>query len=252
MQSAEDKARQLSVQQSGELPKHIAIIMDGNGRWAQANGKPRVFGHREGVESVRDIAEAAAQLGVEFLTLYTFSTENWNRPPQEVNALMQLLVRTLRKEVETLLRNKIRLKVIGDMGMLPDQARTELIEAMEKTERDFRMTLVLAISYSGRWDILNATRAIGRKVANGTLGVGDIDEGIFQQHLTTANLPEPDLLIRTGGDSRISNFLLWEVAYSELILTDVFWPAFRRENLYSAVQEFQGRERRFGRVSQTV
>lgn len=252
MQSTSDKERQSAVKQSGPIPKHIAIIMDGNGRWAQANGRPRVFGHREGVESVRDIAEAAAQIGVEYLTLYTFSTENWNRPLQEVNALMQLLVRTLRKEVETLERNRIRLMVVGDLSKLPAQARTELEEAMERTGSDYRMTLSLAISYSGRWDLTQAARHIGRDIENGILSSADVTEEELAARLTTARYPDPDLLIRTGGDFRVSNFLLWEIAYSEIIVTDEFWPNFRRENLYRAIEEFQGRERRFGMVPQST
>lgn len=248
-QSAEDAALQDALRQRGEIPKHIAVIMDGNGRWAKERGQNRVVGHHEGVASVRDITEACAQLGVQHLTLYTFSTENWYRPAAEVDALMQLLVHTLRKETETLRKNNIRLRAIGDLSQLPDACRRELEEAFEATAGNVRMDLILAMSYSGRWEIAQAAREIARRVAAGTLSPDEVDETTVGRLLTTGDLPDPDLLIRTGGELRISNFLLWQIAYTEMYITDLFWPAFRREQLYEAVRDFQDRERRFGRVS---
>jgi undecaprenyl diphosphate synthase len=230
------------------LPRHIAIIMDGNGRWAKKHGQPRVFGHRNGVKAVREATEAAAELGIEYLTLYAFSTENWNRPKLEVTALMSLLVTTLRRELETLNKNNIRLKAIGDDSKLPEQCRRELHEAIENTKQNSRMTLVLALNYSARWDILQATQKL---IAQGTRAE-DINEQVFAQHLSTAGIPEPELLIRTSGEQRISNFLLWEIAYAELYFTDIFWPQFRKENLHAAILDFQNRERRFGMTSEQL
>lgn len=224
--------------------------MDGNGRWAKRQGKLRIFGHREGVESVRDIAEAAAQIGIGVLTLYTFSTENWYRPATEVNALMSLLVKTVRREVATLRKNRIQLRAIGDLEQLPSEARRELDSAISETATDHRMILNLALSYSGRWEITRAARDIARKVQNGELSVESIDEDVFARHLATAELPDPDLLIRTGGEYRVSNYLLWQIAYSELYITDTYWPEFRRNQLYESIRAFQDRDRRFGRVSE--
>ncbi len=228
--------------------RHVAIIMDGNGRWAKKRGKMRVFGHYEGVESVRDITEACAQLGVEYLTLYTFSTENWNRPSSEVEALMTLLIHTVKRERNTLLKNNIKLRAIGDIDQLPAACRKEFEDCITETEENSRMTLNLALSYSGRWDLVKATKAIAQRVKSGELSEDDIDEKVIGSHLSTAGYPDPDLLIRTGGELRVSNFLLWEIAYSELFITDEFWPEFRRKSLYGAIQEFQQRDRRFGRI----
>jgi undecaprenyl diphosphate synthase len=222
--------------------------MDGNGRWAKQQGRTRVAGHREGVESVRDITEACAQLGVQHLTLYTFSTENWQRPPKEVVALMELLVRTIRREVGRLQENNIRVQTLGQLDRLPKRAAAEMREAEELTRNNTRMTLNLALSYSGRWELARAARLIAEKAAAGRLDPSSVDEDAIAAHLTTAGMPDPDLLIRTGGDLRVSNFLLWQLAYTEIYLTEQFWPAFRRTSLYAAVEDFQNRERRFGRV----
>ncbi|NND70627.1 MAG: isoprenyl transferase [Rhodothermales bacterium] len=248
MSSTADQREQDLLKKRGKIPVHIAIIMDGNGRWAKSKGKTRVMGHREGVESVRDITEACAQLGVEHLTLYTFSTENWMRPVTEVDALMELLVRTIRKETKTLKKNGISLKALGDLSMLPAEVRNELDESIKATPKDGRMTLNMALSYSGRWDITNAVKQIARLVADGSIDEHDIDEDLVEVHLSTAGMPAPDLLIRTGGEVRVSNYLLWQLAYSELYFTPDFWPEFRRQQLYAAIKNFQDRERRFGRV----
>ena len=236
------------LKSNGNIPRHIAIIMDGNGRWAKSQGKSRVSGHYEGVESVRDISEACAELGVEFLTLYTFSTENWNRPAREVNALMKLLIHTIRKERKTLLRNEIRLQAIGALDKLPGACLNELKETMEYTSQMERMTLILALSYSGRWDIQQATQAIAHKVKQGLITPEEITQDTIQEHLSTSDYPDPELLIRTGGEWRLSNFLLWEISYSEMYMTDRFWPEFRRKHLYNAIADYQRRDRRFGRV----
>lgn len=243
-----DEAIQQQLRERGELPVHIACIMDGNGRWAKSKGKRRVSGHREGVESVRDITEACAQLGIQHLTLYTFSTENWNRPAAEVTALMELLVRTLRKEAERLNENNIRLGVLGDLSRLPKRGQDEMKEAIELTSNNTRMTLNLALSYSGRWELVQATRHIASRVEQQEITVNDISEELIGQELETRSLPDPDLLIRTGGETRVSNFLLWQIAYAELYFTETFWPEFRRKQLYAAIEDFQDRDRRFGRV----
>ncbi len=235
-----------------QLPKHIAVIMDGNGRWAKQQGKYRIFGHQRGVQSVRDITEGCAELGVEYLTLYAFSNENWNRPKIEVNALMGLLVKTIRKETKTLMKNNIRLSTIGDREQLPRDCVRELDEAMEATKNNTRMTLILALSYSSKWDIVNAVKSIAGKVEKGDLLVGDIDEQVISTELTTGRYPHPDLMIRTSGEHRISNFLLWELAYSEFYFTNTLWPDFRKEHLYEAIVEYQKRERRFGKTSDQV
>ena len=230
------------------LPKHIAIIMDGNGRWAESKGKLRVFGHKNGVAAVKDTVEAAAEIGINFLTLYAFSTENWDRPKSEITALMSLLVSAINKETKTLMKNNIRLNTIGATDSLPSKAKKELIEAIEETKNNTKMTLILALSYSGRWEILNATKNI---IADG-IDPKKIDEQFFQQYLSTKNVPDPELLIRTSGEYRISNFLLWQIAYSELYFTDTLWPDFRRKNLETAILDYQNRERRFGKTTEQI
>ena len=230
------------------LPKHIAITMDGNGRWAKSKGKLRIFGHKNGVKSVRDTVEGAAEIGIKFLTLYAFSSENWNRPEKEVNALMTLLVSAINKETKTLIDNNIRLFTIGDINKLPLKAQKELQEAIIKTKDNTRMTLVLALSYSGRGEIINAVHNIikdGKKPE-------EINEDTFQQYLTTKSVPDPELLIRTSGEYRISNFLLWQIAYSELYFTETLWPDFRRADLYKAILNYQTRERRFGKTTEQL
>ena len=235
-----------------KLPRHVAVIMDGNGRWARQHGKPRVFGHKNGVKAVRETTEAAAELGIENLTLYAFSTENWNRPKLEVNALMTLLVETLNQEVETLMKNDIRLKAIGAVEKLPQATYRTLLQGIERTAGNKRMTLYLALNYSGKWDIVQATRAIADKVKQGEIEPDGIDEMLVAAQLSTAAIPDPELLIRTSGESRISNFLLWQLAYTELYFTPVFWPDFGKEDLYKAIVAFQQRERRFGKTSEQL
>lgn len=231
------------------LPRHIAIIMDGNGRWAKEKGEDRLYGHFHGVESVRDIVEGCAELGVGYLTLYAFSTENWDRPDYEVSGLMELLVTTIRKEVESLNKNNIRLHVIGDMSMLPDYARAELNEALEITGKNTGLNLVMALSYSGRWELLNAVKNIATDVKSGLLNPETISQDTLQHYLCTSDFPDPELMIRTSGEYRISNFLLYQLAYAELYFTNVRWPDFRKENLYEAILDYQNRERRFGKTS---
>lgn len=235
-----------------KLPRHIAIIMDGNGRWAKEKGKDRLFGHYSGVESVRNIVEGCAELGIGYLTLYAFSTENWDRPKDEVTGLMELLVQTIRKEVATLNKNKIKLHVIGNTDMLPASAQNELDEACEETKNNSGLNLIMALSYSSRWEIINAVKNIGKEIKEGHLNPEEITDGIFKQHLCTASLPDPELMIRTSGEYRISNFLLYQLAYSELYFTDVLWPDFRKENLYDALLDYQNRERRFGKTSEQL
>ena len=234
------------------LPRHIAIIMDGNGRWAREQGQDRLFGHYHGVESVRNIVEGCAELGIEYLTLYAFSTENWDRPQYEVVGLMELLVTTIRNEVESLDKNNIRLHVIGDLSMLPEYARKELGEALEFTKDNTGLNLVMALSYSGRWELLNAVKNIAWEVKQGKLSVEQIDQDILQQYLCTSAFPDPELMIRTSGEYRISNFLLYQLAYAELYFTNVRWPDFRKQNLYEALIDYQNRERRFGKTSEQV
>jgi len=234
------------------IPKHIAVIMDGNGRWAQQQGAKRIFGHRNAIKSVREVSEGCAELGVEFLTLYAFSTENWNRPRQEVNALMQLLIKTIRKEVPTLQKNNIRLATIGKIDSLPDGCQDSLREAIQETAQNDGMTLTLALSYSGRWEIINAVKALAHDIKDGKLEVENIDDKIFSNYLNTKSVPDPELMIRTSGEQRISNFLLWQLAYSELFFTDVLWPDFRKKHLHEALLAFQNRERRFGKTSAQV
>jgi len=243
---------QLEKIDKDRLPRHIAIIMDGNGRWAKEQGHDRLYGHFHGVESVRNIVEGCAELGIEYLTLYAFSTENWDRPEYEVVGLMELLVNTIRQEVETLHKNNIRLHVIGDMAMLPEYARKELTEALEFTGKNTGLNLIMALSYSGRWELLNAVKNIAYEVRQGKLNVEAIDEDTLQRFLCTSAFPDPELMIRTSGEFRISNFLLYQLAYAELYFTDVRWPDFRKENLYEAIVDYQGRERRFGKPGEQV
>ena len=235
-----------------KLPRHIAIIMDGNGRWAKEKGEDRLFGHFHGVESVRDITEGCAELGVEYLTLYAFSTENWDRPEYEVTGLMELLVDTIRKEVPTLNKNNIKMHVIGDMNMLPQSAREELNEALAETSTNTGMNLIMALSYSSRWELVNAVKNIAADVKSGKLDPDQVNQDTLQQYLTTSNFPDPELMIRTSGEYRISNFLLYQLAYAELYFTNTRWPDFRKENLYEAIIDFQNRERRFGKTGDQV
>ncbi len=235
-----------------KLPRHIAVIMDGNGRWAKQHGKPRVFGHRNGVKSVREITETAAELGIEYLTLYAFSTENWKRPKIEVNALMTLLLETLKVEINTLNKNNIRLKAIGDISRLPKKSYQVLLEAIKNTRDNTRMTLTLALNYSAKWEIIEAVKDIASKVQSGEMQIESIDENLFASSLSTRGIPNPELLIRTSGENRLSNFLLWQVAYAELYFTSVLWPDFRKKHLYQAIIDFQNRERRFGKTSEQL
>lgn len=234
------------------LPKHIAIIMDGNGRWAKGKGMPRVFGHKSGVKAVRETTEAAAELGIEYLTLYAFSTENWNRPAFEVKALMTLLVETIKGEVKTLNKNNIRLQAIGDISKLPEKSYKALLKAIDDTKQNTRMTLVLALNYSAKWEIMNAVKDLATQVESGKLKAEDLDENVFADALETKGMPDPELLIRTSGETRISNFLLWQIAYSELYFTPIFWPDFRKKDLFEAVLNYQQRERRFGKTSEQL
>lgn len=235
-----------------KLPSHIAIIMDGNGRWAKTQGKPRVFGHKNGVAAVREVTEAAAELGVKYLTLYAFSTENWSRPSLEVNALMALLVETVKSELTTLNKNNIRLQAIGDLTKLPDRTRKTLLDGIDQTKNNTRMTLILALNYSSRWEIVEAAKKIATEVSEGKLKINDINNDIFSQHLTTKDIPDPELMIRTSGEHRISNYLLWQAAYAELYFTNVLWPDFRKAHFYEAILDFQNRERRFGKISEQL
>lgn len=234
------------------LPEHVAIIMDGNGRWAKKQGLARVFGHQKGVETVHEITTAAAELGLKYLTLYTFSTENWNRPQEEVDAIMTLLVETIAKERPTLMKNNVRLLTIGDTNRLPDEARKKYLQLIEDTAGNTGLSLVLALSYSSRWEIKEATKRIARKIENGELKAEDITEQTLTDNMTTAAIPDPDLLIRTSGEYRISNFLLWQLAYSEMYFTDCYWPEFTREEFYKALVDYAQRERRFGKTSEQI
>jgi len=237
---------------SERLPEHIAIIMDGNGRWAQEKGHDRLYGHLHGVESVRNIVEGAAELGIHYLTLYAFSTENWLRPQEEVSGLMELLIDTIRKEVPTLNKNNIKLHVIGATDMMPEHARKALQEAISETSVNTGLNLVMALSYSSRWEIINTTQKIARDVLNGTLSPDDISQEVYAQYLSTAGIPDPELMIRTSGEHRISNFLLYQLAYTELYFTQTLWPDFRKENLYEAIIDFQQRQRRFGKTGEQL
>jgi undecaprenyl diphosphate synthase len=234
------------------LPRHIAIIMDGNGRWAKEKGQDRLYGHFHGVESVRDIVEGCAELGIEYLTLYAFSTENWDRPQYEVTGLMELLVETIRKETETLNKNNIKLHVIGDMNMLPDYAHDQLKESLEITSSNTGLNLIMALSYSSRWELVEAVKQIALDVHAGKIAPQNITQDTLQQYLCTSQFPDPELMVRTSGEYRISNFLLYQLAYAELYFTNVRWPDFRKENLYEAIMDFQKRERRFGKTSDQI
>jgi undecaprenyl diphosphate synthase len=235
-----------------KLPQHIAIIMDGNGRWAKDKGQDRVYGHHEGVISVREIVDASAEVGIKYLTLYAFSAENWNRPKEEVDALMELLVNTIRKEVDDLNKNNVRMHVIGDFDSLPEVCRKELNEAKEITAKNTGLNLILALSYSSRWEIVNAAKLIAADVEKGLLKTTDINEATFGKYLNTADFPDPELMIRTSGEYRISNFLLYQLAYAELYFTNVHWPEFRKQHLYEALLNYQQRERRFGKTSEQI
>jgi len=235
-----------------KLPVHIAIIMDGNGRWARQRGKDRVFGHQQGVNAVREVIECAAELGLKYLTLYAFSTENWGRPDDEISALMGIMVQSLNNETDTLIRNNIRLKAIGDVNRLAEDVRERLFETMELTSKADGLTLIIALSYSSRWEILNATRKLAADVKNGRIEPEAIVEDDFEKYLTTYGVPDPELLIRTSGELRISNFLLWQLAYTELYFTELLWPDFSKDEFYKAIIEFQKRERRFGKTSEQV
>ncbi len=235
-----------------KLPQHIAIIMDGNGRWAKDKGKLRIFGHHNGVLSVRDVTEGAAELGIKYLTLYTFSSENWNRPKLEVMAIMELMVSTIHKEIDRLMKNNVRLKAIGDLDMLPQKCHDELFNAINETSANTGLTLTLALSYSSQREIVQAAKNIAGKVLNGELNIEDINEEIFESNLYTKGMPNPELLIRTSGEFRISNYLLWQIAYAELYFTSKLWPDFRKEDLYEAILDYQKRERRFGMTSEQV
>jgi undecaprenyl diphosphate synthase len=237
---------------NGILPRHIAVIMDGNGRWAKKKGAMRIFGHQNAVQAVRDISEGCAELGIEYLTLYAFSTENWGRPKEEIEGLMELLVKTIHNEMHTLKKNNIRLGAIGDLHNLPSNCQEELHEAIRKTRSNSGLNLILALSYSGRWDITEAVKKVLKDVKNGEISVDRITPEIFSSYLSTKDVPDPELLIRTSGEMRISNFLLWQMAYTELYITDVLWPDFRKKNLYEALDSYQKRERRFGKISEQV
>ena len=234
------------------LPQHVAIIMDGNGRWAKERGKTRVYGHRNGVRSVKGVVEACGEIGIKYLTLYTFSNENWKRPPTEVNALMDLLVLTVRKELNDLDKNNVKLKIIGDVQRIPSGIQEELSRALDVTENNTGLTLIMALSYSARWDMVLAIKSIAQKVKKGELVPNEIDDGTFKDHLATTGIPDPELLIRTSGEFRISNFLLWELAYSELFFCKKYWPDFSKEDFFGAILDYQRRERRFGKVSEQL
>ncbi|MDP4186929.1 MAG: isoprenyl transferase [Bacteroidota bacterium] len=235
-----------------KLPQHVAIIMDGNGRWAKQKGNQRVFGHKNAVAAVRDTVEGAAELGIKFLTLYTFSTENWRRPKYEVDALMSLLVSTLNSETKTLLKNNVRLLAIGDIDILPNDVKVNLRETIKNTAQNTGLSLILALSYSSRWEIINAVKCLARDVEEHKLSAGGITEDVFNNYLATANIPDPELLIRTSGEYRLSNFLLYQLAYTELFFTETLWPDFRKGDLYEAILNYQNRERRFGKTSEQL
>ncbi|MDR2681325.1 MAG: isoprenyl transferase [Tannerella sp.] len=235
-----------------KLPQHVAVIMDGNGRWAKSLGRDRSEGHREGVVSVRKVVEAAVAIGLKYLTVYTFSTENWSRPDEEVKALMSIMVAAIHRETPDLMKNNVRLMAIGDMMRLPGDVRDTLSECLEKTSVNTGTTLVLALSYSSRWEIVRATKCIAESVREGKIDSEDVDETFFSSYLTTRDIPDPDLLIRTGGEKRISNFLLWQLSYAELYFTDIYWPDFRENEFYESILSYQQRERRFGKTSEQI
>ncbi len=235
-----------------KLPQHVAIIMDGNGRWAKARGKPRIFGHRQGSKTVRRITELCAELGIPFLTLYAFSTENWRRPREEVQTLMRLLIEAIQEEIDELDQNDIRLNAIGDIDGLPPATKKALLEGMQRTKDNSRLCLTLALNYSGRWDIVQAAKVIAQKAREGRVEPHAIDESYFSKHLSTADMPDPEMLIRTSGEYRVSNFLLWQIAYAELFFVPVYWPEFDKTHFIQVLREFQRRERRFGMISEQL
>jgi len=234
------------------LPKHVAIIMDGNGRWAKCQGKDRLFGHQNGVESVREVTEASVELGIKFITFYAFSTENWNRPVDEIEGLMHLMIQAIENETSTLMKNNVRFEVIGDIQKINKETKEAIERITEKTKNNRALTMIIALSYSSRWEIEQAIKTIALEVKDGGLDIDDINQDLISNHLCTKNYPDPDLLIRTSGEYRISNFLMWQLSYSELYFTDVFWPDFKRENYYEAILDFQSRERRFGKISEQL
>lgn len=234
------------------LPKHIAVIMDGNGRWAKKKGALRIFGHRNAVEAVRDVTEGCGELGVKYVTLYAFSTENWSRPKAEIDGLMELLVNTLKQEIKRLTENQVKLVTIGETSHLPPECQKNLQWAIDQTKNNTGLTLVLALSYSGRWEIIKAAKALAKEVQDGVVKPEDINESTFENYLQTSGIPDPELLIRTSGELRISNFLLWQIAYTELYITPTLWPDFRKEHLYEAIWSYQQRERRFGKTSEQL
>jgi undecaprenyl diphosphate synthase len=235
-----------------KLPCHIAVIMDGNGRWARQRGLDRIFGHQQGVNAVRNIIEAAAELGISYLTLYAFSTENWGRPDEEISALMGIMIQSLNKETDTLIKNNVRMRTIGDVGRLAGDVRERLYETINLTSACTGLNLVVALSYSSRWEITEAAKNLAKDVEKGAVSIDAVDEKMFENYLTTSGIPDPDLMIRTSGEMRISNFLLWQMAYTELYITEVLWPDFGKDDLYKAVIDFQSRERRFGKTSEQV
>lgn len=234
------------------LPNHVAIIMDGNGRWAKCHGKDRLFGHQNGVESVREVTEASVELGIKYLTLYAFSTENWNRPQDEIEGLMHLMIQAIENETPTLMKNNVRFETIGDIEKINQETRDAIDRITEKTKNNDALTLIIALSYSSRWEMEKAVRDIATKVKNNEIEIDDICQDMISNHLCTKNHPDPDLLIRTSGEYRISNFLMWQLSYSELYFTPTFWPDFKRENYYEAILDFQSRERRFGKTSEQI
>lgn len=242
----------LELDSTNTLPRHIAVIMDGNGRWAKKRGASRIFGHKSATKSVRELTEECAELGIEYLTLYAFSTENWARPKAEVDALMELLVSSLRKELNTLMKNNVKLNAIGDISGLPKKCRNELKDTIKETADNNGLLLTLALNYSGRWDIINATREYAKAVKEGKEYIDNISEDVLSEYMVTKGIPDPELLIRTSGELRISNFLLWQLAYTELYFTDVLWPDFRKNHLKEALESYQKRERRFGKISEQV
>ncbi len=234
------------------LPRHIAVIMDGNGRWAKKKGAMRIFGHKNAIQAVKDVTEGCGELGIKYLTLYAFSTENWSRPKAEIDGLMELLVSTLKQEIKTLMDNQVKLKTIGDTSNLPVDCQKNLAWAIDQTKNNSGLTLVLALSYSGRWEIIKATKAIASEIEQGKIKASDINESLFENYLQTSSIPDPELLIRTSGELRVSNFLLWQIAYTELYITPTLWPDFRKEHLYEAIWSYQQRERRFGKTSEQL
>ena len=240
------------VLENNSIPKHVAVIMDGNGRWAQQKGEMRIFGHTNGVNSVREALTAAGEIGVEYLTLYAFSTENWNRPKEEIAALMDLLVQSIYNEVDELNKKGVRLRTIGDVDILPSSCQTALKDAIERTKNNNRVTLILALSYSSRWEISKAVQKMANQVIKGKLNPDAINEELISSYLSTADYPDPELLIRTSGENRVSNFLMWQMAYTELYFTETLWPDFKKEHFYKAIQDYQSRERRFGKTSEQI